>query len=367
MTKLARAFLALLLLSAPLWAAGAASTSVVVTTKSDHVDILLQSGAPMTFKEKMLNPSLMAIEVSPAVLKAGTPKKIAVDKGLIQSIALEQRGDTVTIKVAVISRPKQLRAALEAGGKKLTLRYSTADIATAKPAGFSSVAPGKPSKPTASQPKAVPAIRPGTPAPGPSSGTVPVRPLSPTVTSSVPTQPVASAPPAGGANGMPRISLTFSQAPLVDVFVKLADEAGLNPVITSDIEGSFSGSFSNEPLDSVLRTVCKGRNVNCEVSGGNLKVTVTSVAGTAPAPGGEPAVPSVVASAPDPVLPAGPLAREYYPIRRENKASEVVNSARSLLPNVRYTVDERLNVVMAEGSPTDIERLTGFLKEVSAK
>lgn len=373
MKSLSRACLALLLLCAPLWAAGAASTSANVAAKSDRVEIVLQSSAPMTFKEKMISSSVLAVEVSPAVLKPGTAKKVAVDKGLIQNVTFEQHGNAVTVKLAVISRPKLIKGNLESGGRKLTLIYSTADIASSKPSGFSSLDPNQGSKP-ASHPRVssqpVPAIRPSSPTPT-SSNTVPVRPLSPTVSSSTPTtpptQPVTS-PPATAMNGVPRINLTFSNASLTDVLARIADQAGLNPQLSPDIDGTFSGALTNLPLDQALKTVCQGQNVTWQVLNGSLVVNAS--------PGGAPGVPSVstvppastpeVASVPDPVLPAGPLAREYYPIRNKS-AAEVVTSARSLLPNIRYTIDERLNIVMAEGSATDIERLSGFLKEVSAK
>lgn len=372
MKSLSRACLALLLLCAPLWAAGAASTSANVSAKSDRVEIVLQSSAPMTFKEKMLSSSVLAVEVSPAVLKPGTAKKVAVDKGLIQNVTFEQHGNAVTVKLAVISRPKLIKGNLDSGGRKLTLIYSTADIANSKPSGFSSLAPNQGSKP-ASHPRVssqpVPAIRPSSP----SSNTVPVRPLSPTVSSSTPTatppQPVSS-PPATAMNGVPRINLTFSNASLTDVLVRIADQAGLNPQLSPDIDGTFSGALTNMPLDQALKTVCQGRNVTWQVLNGSLVVNSSAIPASVPSVDSEPptstSTPPEVATVPEPVLPAGPLTREYYPIRNKS-AAEVVTSAQSLLPNIRYTIDERLNIVMAEGSATDIERLSGFLKEVSAK
>ncbi len=369
MKSLSRVFLALLLLSAPLWAAGAATT-VAVNAKSDRVDIQLQSDSPMTFKEKMLSPSVLAIEVTPATLKPGTVKKMAVDKGLIQTVNLEQRGNSVTVKLTVISRPKLLKSNLEAGGRKLTLSYSTADIASSKPAGFASVAPGKPSRP-ATAPRtgpAVPAIRPSSPTVTSSSSTVPVRPLTPS-TNTVPVAPVASNPGTGG----PLISLTFSNASLDDVFAKIAAEAGLAVDISPDVEGNYSGSFANKPLTDVLREVAAGRNLLCYVVNGTLKVSVMD-GGVSTNPA-DPSVPPTidstptvapVASVPDPVLPAGPLSREYYPIRT-GQARDVMAQVRTVVPNVRYTVDDRLNIIMAEGSAADIDRLTKILQSSSAK
>ena len=45
----------------------------------------------------------------------------------------------------------------------------------------------------------------------------------------------------------------------------------------------------------------------------------------------------------------------------------VMAQVRTVVPNVRYTVDDRLNIIMAEGSAADIDRLTKILQSSSAK
>lgn len=361
MSSLLRAFVAFLLICLPALAA-AATTGFTVLAKSERVDLVFTSSAPITYKEKMISGSLLGIEVSPALLKPGTPKKVAIDKGLIQNVALEQRGDMVLVKMAVISRPRLLKARPEQGGRKLTLSYSTADIATSRPSGFSNLAPGKPARPATTSGAAVPAIRPSAPATS-ASGTVPVRPLA----ASTPT-PAASAPSPAAA--MPMINLTFQDAPLDDVFARIAMQAGLLPQLDPSLTGSFTGSLVNVPLDQALQTVRQGQSIDCSVQGGYL---IVKPAVGRPAAGDPPSVTASpaatvepVAAVPQPALPAGPIARDYYPIRNK-PALEVLQSARSVLPNIRYTVDERLNIIIAEGSPADIERLTTLLSNVSAK
>ncbi|MCE7874824.1 hypothetical protein DYH09_31260 [bacterium CPR1] len=353
-----RALVAILLICLPVLAA-AATTQFTVVAKSERVDLVFTSSAPITYKEKMISGSLLGIEVSPAQLKPGTPKKVAIDKGLIQNVALEQRGDTVLVKLAVISRPRLLKARPEQGGRKLTLSYSTADIASSRPSGFSNLAPGKPARPATTSGAAVPAIRPSAPATS-GSGTVPVRPLAAST-------PTPSAPSPTAAT-IPMINLTFQDAPLDDVFARIALQAGLMPQLDPSLTGSFTGSLVNVPLDQALQTVRQGQSIDCSVQGGYL--IVKPGVGRATAAGDPPSVTATtvepVAAVPQPALPAGPIARDYYPIRNK-PAMEVLQSARSVLPNIRYTVDERLNIIIAEGSPADIERLTTLLSNVSAK
>ncbi len=360
MLNLLRAFVAFLLISLP--ALGAA-TQLNVVAKSERVDLVFTSSAPITYKEKMISGSMLGIEVSPAQLKPGTPKKVAIDKGLIQNVALEQRGDLILVKMAVISRPRLLKASPEQGGRKLTLSYSTADIATSRPSGFSNLAPGKPARPAQTSSATVPAIRPSAPTTA-DRGTVPVRPL----TASTPA-PAVSAP---ATASIPMINLTFQDAPLDDVFARIAMQAGLMPQLDPSLTGSFTGSLVNVPLDQALLTVRQGQSIDFSIQGGYL--IVKPVVGRPAVGAGDP--PSVtgppaatvgpVAAIPQPALPAGPIARDYYPIRNK-PATEVLQSARSVLPNIRYTVDERLNIIIAEGSPADIERLTTLLSNVSAK
>jgi type II secretory pathway component HofQ len=167
------------------------------------------------------------------------------------------------------------------------------------------------------------------------------------------------------------INLTFQDAPLDDVFARIAQQAGLMPQLDPSLTGSFTGSLVNVPLDQALQTVRQGQSIDCSVQGGYL--IVKPALGRSTAAGDPPSVTAApaatvepVAAIPQPALPAGPIARDYYPIRNK-PALEVLQSARSVLPNIRYTVDERLNIIIAEGSPADIERLTTLLSNVSAK
>ncbi|CAN0059765.1 unnamed protein product, partial [Phaeothamnion confervicola] len=56
----------------------------------------------------------------------------------------------------------------------------------------------------------------------------------------------------------------------------------------------------------------------------------------------------------------------YFPIK-DKKAVDVLDAVRKAVPGLTYTLDERLNQIIAEGEPSDLERLRKLLVKVSAK
>ncbi|MEW6284536.1 MAG: hypothetical protein AB1758_38330 [Candidatus Eremiobacterota bacterium] len=342
-----RLFLALLAVLAgwlPASAAPPGTATVQVQPKSDRVEIVVTSSAPFQQKQKMVNPGLLLVELSPAQLKPGSPRKIAVDKGLIQTVELEQRGTSVVLKLSVISRPKVVRQAPDQGGRKLTLAFSTVDIHVDRPAGFGDVV----ARPAAA--------RPVRPTPAPSAPALPVRPVVSEAPAPAPAPPTPA--PVAVASG-PRVRLVCQDMPLDDVLGQIAAQVGLNPQIDPSVSGSFTGTLNDVPLQTAVETVLQGQPYTYRVLGNILQV-LPGEASVSPAvePGGlTPAAP---------VVATGPVARDYFPIK-EQKAAEIVEHVRSLVPNVTYSVDARLNIIIAEGSPEDIDKLGRILANVSAK
>lgn len=326
---------------------------VKVSTHGDNlvVETSTKAGEPTL----RMNPDPAFLELSfPGAALQGAPLSKAIDKGLIQKVVTAQDGTTVLARVYVLSKPKsKLTKTADGYVYEVNLReMANAPTRTSAPA----TATTKPE----SKPAAV-AVKPSTAAPA----AKPHGPQTP-------------------------VNVKFENTPLKTAIEQLAGQAGMKAEVGADVVGSTSGSYSNQPMDAVLKQILKpmALDLSTVVTEDKVVVNRNKPATTAPATTVKPAdnttattqprtvtrpATATTATAPAAASPtttntaANPaIAREYYPFEKKS-AEKAMAAAKLAFPNLTYAIDPDLNILMVEGSPADIAQLEKFLRAQSPK
>lgn len=365
----------------------AAPARIQLTEASGQVRLAIQAGRRVKHHLRTVRSpgAMLLLEVSPVRLRQG--QQFSVQRGLIESISVSQSGpESIQVRVKVLNLP---RYQVLSSSQGLTLVLSPTEMApqassprTVAPSGRAvATTPPRPSAattpaaPAPSQPVAVapptgapPAAQPaaaspptGTPPSTPSGAPAPQGGATPSPPSS---RPVALTPQAGAAPSPSpaqpaayttrTYSLSVEKADLAGTLRGLAREMGLKPVIDPSVQGVVSVNFTGVDADTALRTVLAGTPYRYEIADGALVVGRGSVSSVSPAP------------APAPPALGTALARDYFPVQNR-PAREVMEALRTVIPEVSYEVDERLNIIMVAGSPADLERVRKILDQISAK
>lgn len=343
-------------LVAPVFAEPAPKVDVKVKPLSDRVEIEVHSTAPLQYQARANELSVS----KGTVTGAGT---VRIDKGLIQKVeVVAGKSGGAEIKVFSISNPKS-SVRLSTDKKTLTYIVSVNDLATAgggaaqlfgpKPAATPLPAKSPPPVTVKSPPpvtvKTPPPVATNSPAqlrkdPLPAATPAPTPEATPEPTP----PPRAAATPAVVAVAQRPISLTIAGDELPAALQALAQAAGLKAEIAPGVQGSVSASFTEIPLNQAVTTML-GQQKNLyeySITDTTLKVWGEGTPITAR---------------------TGRIVREYFPVKDPAKAADVVLTLKRAVPELNYSVNERLNQVMAEGDPTDLERARKFVKSVSDK
>jgi len=325
---------------------------VKVKPFSDRIEIEVQSAAPLEYQART---NELKVGKGP-VTGTGT---IRVDKGLIQKVEIVQsKSGGAEIKVFTISIPKS-SVRLSADKKVLTYTLSVNDLASTGGGAASLFGPKPASTPAPA--KSPPPVTVKTPPPVTAATPPPVAANSPPqlrrdplpVATPAPTPeatplPAATPAPAQVAAAQRPISLTFEGGDLPSALTALAQKAGLKADIAPGVQGFVTASFTEIPLNQAVTTML-GQQSNLyeySITDTTLKVWGDGTPVTAK---------------------SGRIAREYFPVKGTTKAADVVLGLKRAVPELTYSVDERLNQILAEGDPTDLERARKVLKSVSDK
>ncbi len=322
------------------------SVQVKVTVKGETliIDALTQRPQPEPKVRTNRSPKFLEVALPRTVLKTKFTK--VIDKGLIQKVQTLESDGTTLARVYFLSEPKAKLSAIEGGYRYTVQLNSMAATAGARPAA-SSQTNDKPqtrvltNKPAGKQPVKVLTNKP--------AGTQPVtvltnKPANRTVASNAPAKPSVS-----GDTVTKPVTLVFKNAPLTDALAELAQKAGLKAAIDPSLRGVINLSLSDIPFNEALKLLVEplGDSVEARVSGGTVYVARTKEQPVAKAP-------------------SGPVVVEYFPF--ESKSVDTwLNVAQKTVPGLNYYVDSELNLLIAEGSAADIQKLSSMLRAQSKK
>lgn len=308
--------------------AGAEPVTVQVVKKADFVAVKVVSEKATTPVLKMVDSKRFFEWRFPNSEAQPAKKSIAVDKGLIQKVTWAPSGQDTVIRVHVLSRPK---SSVKSSTKQHTLTLSTVQMAGTKPAAKADPEPKTP-QPITTRPQ---------PQPQPVS-TAP-QPVQPTR----PPQPVSNS---SAANK--KVTVVMNGVSQREALEAIAAQAGLKPKLAGSLSGVTSASMMETPVLEAVKTVLGPAADDFEIEITSTELIILPQEGSAPV-----AVRT----------PAGKVEREYFPIKGQKKASEMVEAVKRAVPNVKYLADDRLNIVLAEGDAADIARVRKLLAPLSSK
>lgn len=281
------------------------------------------------------NPKFLELTFPKGTLK-GAPLKKAIDKGLVQKVSTLQSENGVRARIYVVSKPKAKLVKTAEG-----YRYTVNMQEMAKAPNRTASKPAKPG-PTASKTTKKPSTRViSNPKPGPSGP----------------------------------ISITFQNTPLKTAVAQMASKVGLKAQVDPSLVGAVNGTFSGTPFNQAMDIVMKRYSADFETVYTPTSVVVrakkpvatkatkpTATTPTKPVATSQPSQPSQPTAATAPAT----IVREYFPYKKK-KAQRAFDAAKLAFPNVSYMVDPVLNVLLVEGSASDIRELEKFLREQSPK
>lgn len=331
----------LLLLGLP---ALAAPATVDVTKKSDF--IVVKVNAEATPKQRMSQDPRFLELAFPNTKLETAKKSIAIDKGLISRVEWEQQGSTAVVRVYVLSKPK---STLTSKGKEHIYTVSTVVMASApvRTAKTDTTPPPKTDPPKSTPSETPPATTPPKSTPPKSTPPKTTPPATPPAT--LPTRPISSSSVADK-----KVTVMMSNVTQEEALEAIAKQVGLKADIQG-VTGHTTISLTEIPLQEAVETVLgpAKKDYIYQVVGDTLKVSARN-------PGVKSSTPPVTSVGSDKV------ARDYFPFK-DRPARDVMDAAQKAVPNLTYYVDDRLNILIAEGKASDLERLSRILAPLSSK
>ena len=286
----------------------------------------------------------MVISLTPARLEGGN-RKLPVRRGLIGVIdAVQLDPTTVRVTIPVMAPPVYSSSGRgPAGGMNLFISTMEVDRGSSAPAPKTADSPA---------PKPEPAVSPA-PAPKPEPAVSPAPAPKPTASS--------------GSQDLPdrTYSMVFTGQDLAEILRNLAEDLGLRAVLDPAVKGPVATTIANLDAASALEAILRTQSTPFafEVKDGQLRVFPSRPRSAAPqplpptpAPGPAPVVTPPTSSLPDNTSQA----RAVFPIHGR-QAGAVAEGLKALYPQVVFQVDERLNVILVEGEPDQVEQIRKVL------
>lgn len=327
-----------LLLALPAGATDPVPIAVTLKHERNRVTVQARADKPIHHNLRLSSSGkMLVLELAPARLKTGSATRLRVERGLIGTLRVRQaNAHTVQVLVPFVSAPRRtVRRTAE--GRQLTLEISTSEMAADSAAG---AVKSVPPTPRAGKPAAAKPAEPGTPPPEP-----PDEPLGESAASppQAPAAPAAAVPPAEQGR---TYTHTFAGIEVREALATLAGEMGLSLEMDESIRGPVTLSFYNADADTAIRTVLASHPATLKhrIRDGRLEVWREREA--------------------PPPRPA--RVREYFPIT-DTPAADVAEHVRSFVPGAVYRVDPRLNTILVEGTPEQVDRLRKILQRISRK
>jgi hypothetical protein len=334
----------------------------------------------------------MVISLTPARLEGGN-RKLPVRRGLIGVIdAVQLDPTTVRVTIPVMAPPVYSSSGRgPAGGMNLFISTmevdrgssapapKTADSPAPKPEPAVSPAPAPKPEPAVSPapaPKPEPAVSPApAPKPEPAVSPAPAPKPEPAVSPAPAPKPEPAVSPApapkptasSGSQDLPdrTYSMVFTGQDLAEILRNLAEDLGLRAVLDPAVKGPVATTIANLDAASALEAILRTQSTPFafEVKDGQLRVFPSRPRTAAPqplpptpAPGPAPVVTPPTSSLPDNTSQA----RAVFPIHGR-QAGAVAEGLKALYPQVVFQVDERLNVILVEGEPDQVEQIRKVL------
>jgi type II secretory pathway component GspD/PulD (secretin) len=159
--------------------------------------------------------------------------------------------------------------------------------------------------------------------------------------------------------------MVFTGQDLAEILRNLAEDLGLRAVLDPAVKGPVATTIANLDAASALEAILRTQSTPFafEVKDGQLRVFPSRPRTAAPqplpptpAPGPAPVVTPPTSSLPDNTSQA----RAVFPIHGR-QAGAVAEGLKALYPQVVFQVDERLNVILVEGEPDQVEQIRKVL------
>ncbi len=239
-------------------AASATVSGVKVTDGTGTLKVDVQATAPVQYRMSRFSEprQMVVIDVWPAVLGSTARPQTSVNRGLVEGVRLVQHSQqTVRVYLDVISQPElQISPAPERRGVAIAVSTRMAEAkATTAPAPQSSavVRPAPVQRPVAVAPAPAPVRRPVAQA---AKKPVPVASARPTSTASALR---AQRPKPRPAPPRKTVSMDFVDEDLVYVIKALAQEMGRNVFVATDVEGTVTVTLNKVEPEGALALVLK--------------------------------------------------------------------------------------------------------------
>lgn len=306
---------------------------VSVKVKGDYLHIDTLTKTPLPEPKLRMNPSPKFLELSfPRTFLDSKPFTKAVDKGLIQKVQSLEKAKTTHTRIFFVTKPKTKLSKIE-GGYRYTVHLNEMASATTKPAAKVSAKPKTPVKVLTNKPSGQRPVKVLTNKPAGKTPKVAAKPRTVSTSKKVTTP----------------VTVVFQNTPLPQAIKTLAKKAGMVANVDPSLTGSVNLSLSAIPFHEAMKLLLDplGDSVQTRVSGKTVFV-------------------SRVAKTVTKTKPQGPTVVEYYPLKKKD-AEKMLQAVRKAVPELTYQVDTDLNVILAEGSAVDIEKLSQILQHMSKK
>lgn len=247
------------LLFACLWAVGLLFSSSMVATAQGNVatingvnysldnakgliKVVAQASAPVQYKQVNSNNAI-CVEITPAVIGKDVKRSQNINTGLLQNIVVAQTAaDTVSVRMNVSGNPKTSYCTALADKKGVTVAFSRDEVASAK------VAKAQTAGEEASSASAVKTVA--------KSGDANVAPrkVAAKAAKAAPRKKAAVKAP---AKRVKVVNMEFVDADLVYIVKFLAKEMGRNVYVAPDVQGSVTVTLKNVQPEGALALVLK--------------------------------------------------------------------------------------------------------------
>lgn len=313
----------------------------VAKKSSDQVEIRLNHAVPLenVSQKWRENPHRLEIMIPKAEYsgKGATP----IDKGVVQRVEVKSEKGNVVIRVLALQNPK-MNWTGSADKRSWVLHIAPTEMSSAAEPPRLPGAVAAPAKPS------------GNVAVAPSRPVAPVAPPRPR------TNPTQTAAPSGPEPAEQKlISVSFQKKELAQALRDIAQAAGMEAEVGSEVKGTVTASYSNLPMSKVLTNVLAQQDTLYEfrIVNNRLRVFGDATAGRTMT------IPTTTYTAPKTVN----LVSDYFPIDYRKSVSEAAAEVRRALSDVEVLQDDRLNVLFVRGDAQDVEKVRNIVQKFLAK
>jgi len=334
---------------------------VDVHKSSDRVELRLTQERPFENVSQKWRENPHRLEITIPKVEWQGKAVSNIDRGVLQKVEVKPGAGLVTVSVYSLQNPKMSWVG-SADKKSWTLRIFADEMAS------NNEPPKLPGAVVAAKPVATPVRPPARPVgatPSRPVGTTPSRPVS-----SVPVRPPVNdipppAPnPARNNTDQRIISVAFINKDLPAAIREMAQAAGLEADVGPGVKGSVTATFKDAPLSQVISNVLGKQQdlYEFKIEGNRLRVFGDSTGA------GATLMPTVTPPPTSDSLPkSGKLVSDYFPLKPDKPAKDLVAAIRRAVSDVEVIQDDRLNVLFVRGEAEDLEKVRNLLQNVLAK